>query len=174
MIKTRCLVVFRLAQSCVIYVKLDLSWYRIKSAIRPGSIDQSLGSINRNSGRMRFSTKFQLSPSSFKTFRVLYFCPRYIRQTLTTFCCCSYCFLCKSLVRSVRSFSLHKFRIIKKEICSRTWWSFSYCHKNLKKHKRVCLYLPKNLRKKEFVVSELARGCVSKFLLVGSNRMLVV
>ena len=46
--------------------------------------------------------------------------------------------------------------------------------KNLKKHKRVCLYLPENLRKKEFVVSELACGRVSKFLLVGSNRRLVV
>ena len=32
----------------------------------------------------------------------------------------------------------------------------------------------KGQRKKESVVSELARGCVSKFLLVGSNRMLVV
>ena len=31
-----------------------------------------------------------------------------------------------------------------------------------------------NPRKKESVVSELARGHVSKFLLVGSNRMLVV
>ena len=31
-----------------------------------------------------------------------------------------------------------------------------------------------NPKKKEFVVSELARGRVSKFLLVGSNRMLVV
>ena len=31
-----------------------------------------------------------------------------------------------------------------------------------------------NPRKKEFVVSELARGCISKFLLVDSNRMLVV
>ena len=32
----------------------------------------------------------------------------------------------------------------------------------------------KGKRKKESVVSELARGHVSKFLLVGSNRMLVV
>ena len=32
----------------------------------------------------------------------------------------------------------------------------------------------KGQRKKEFVVSELARGRVSKFLLVGSNRMLMV
>ena len=46
--------------------------------------------------------------------------------------------------------------------------------KNLKKHKRVCLYLLDNPRKKEFVVSGLAHGRVSKFLLVGSNRMLVV
>ena len=46
--------------------------------------------------------------------------------------------------------------------------------KSLKKHKRVCLYLLENPRKKESMVSELARGHVSKFLLVGSNRMLVV
>ena len=36
------------------------------------------------------------------------------------------------------------------------------------------MYLLENPRKKEFVVSEFARGRVSKFLLVGSNRMLVV
>ena len=36
------------------------------------------------------------------------------------------------------------------------------------------LVLTGNPRKKEFVVSELARGRVSKFLLVGSNRMLVI
>ena len=38
----------------------------------------------------------------------------------------------------------------------------------------MCLYLLENPRKKESVVSELACGRVSKFLLVGSNRMLVV
>ena len=38
----------------------------------------------------------------------------------------------------------------------------------------MCLYLLENPKKKEFVVSELARGRVSKFLLVGSNKMLVV
>ena len=37
----------------------------------------------------------------------------------------------------------------------------------------VCVLL-ENLRKKESVVLELARGRVSKFLLVGSNRLLVV
>ena len=36
----------------------------------------------------------------------------------------------------------------------------------------MCLYLLKNPRKKESVVSELARGRVSKFLLVGSNKKL--
>ena len=46
--------------------------------------------------------------------------------------------------------------------------------KGLKKHKRVCLYLLKNPRKNESVVSELTCGRVSKFLLVGSNRMFVV
>ena len=46
--------------------------------------------------------------------------------------------------------------------------------KSLKKHKRVCLYLLENPRKKESVVLELARGRVNKFLLMGSNRMLVV
>ena len=38
----------------------------------------------------------------------------------------------------------------------------------------MCLYLLENPRKKESVVSELARGHVSKFLLVSSDRMLVV
>ena len=36
------------------------------------------------------------------------------------------------------------------------------------------MYLLENPRKKESVVSDLAHGRVSKFLLVGSNRMLVV
>ena len=64
---------------------------------------------------MHFSAEFQLNPNSFKTFRVfLFFCPRYRRQTLATFQCCSYCCLCKSLARSVRNFPLHKLRIIKR------------------------------------------------------------
>ena len=52
--QTRCLVVFRLAQSWFIYVQLDLSWCRFNKAFQPESIDRSLGLINRNSGRMRF------------------------------------------------------------------------------------------------------------------------
>ena len=51
---------------------------------------------------------------------------------------------------------------------------FSCCTKELKDTKQESLYLLENPRKKEFVVSELVRGRVSKFLLVGSNRMLMV
>ena len=76
-------------------------------------------------------------------------------------------------MRSVRSFPLHKFRIIKRRFVQELDDHLVVTLKILKKHKRVCLYLLKNLRK-ESVVSELARGRVSKFLLMGSNRMLVV
>ena len=54
MIKTGCLVLFRLAQSCIIYVKLEQDDAEINSASRPSSVDRSLGSINRKSGQMRF------------------------------------------------------------------------------------------------------------------------
>ena len=77
-------------------------------------------------------------------------------------------------MRSVRSFPLHKLRIIKRRFIQKLDDHLVVALKNLKKHKRVCLYLLENPRKKKFVVSELARGRVSKFLLVGSNRMLVV
>ena len=56
MIKTGCLVLFRLAQSCAFYVKLESSCCRIKCAFQPGSID-------RNLGRTFFCRIFQLSPS---------------------------------------------------------------------------------------------------------------
>ena len=46
MIKTSCLVLFRLAQSCSIYVKLEQDDAEINSASRPGSIDRNLGSID--------------------------------------------------------------------------------------------------------------------------------
>ena len=73
----------------------------------------------------------------------------------------------------MRSFPLHKLRIIKRRFIQELDDHSVVALKNLKKHKRVCLYLLENPRK-ESVVSELARGRVSKFLLVGSNRMLVV
>ena len=77
-------------------------------------------------------------------------------------------------MRSVRSFPLHKLRIIKRRFVQEFDDHSVVALKNLKKHKQVCLYLLENPRKKESVVSELARGRVSKFLLVGSNRMLMV
>ena len=77
-------------------------------------------------------------------------------------------------MRSVRSFPLHKLRIIKRRFVQELDDHSVAAQKNLKKHKRVCLYLLENPRKKESVVLELARGCVNKFLLVGSDRMLVV
>ena len=78
-------------------------------------------------------------------------------------------------MRSKRSFHLHKLRVIKRRFVQELEdHSVAALKKSLKKQKQMCLYLLKNLRKKESVVSELARGRVSKFLLVGSNRMLVV
>ena len=77
-------------------------------------------------------------------------------------------------MRSVRSFPLHKLRIIKRRFVQELDDHSVATLKKLKKYKRVCLYLLENSRKKESVVSKHARGRVSKFLLVGSNRMFVV
>ena len=77
-------------------------------------------------------------------------------------------------MRSVRSFPLHKFRVIKRRFVQELDDYSVVALKSLKKHKWVYLYLLQNPRKKKSVVSELTRGRVSKFLLVGSNRMLVV
>ena len=77
-------------------------------------------------------------------------------------------------MRFVRSYPLHKLRIIKRRFIQELDDHSVAILKSLKKHKRVCLYLLENPRKKDSMVSELARGHVSKFLLVDSNRMLVV
>ena len=77
-------------------------------------------------------------------------------------------------MRSVRNFPLHKLRTIKRRFVQELDDHSVAALKNLKKHKQICLYLLENPRKKESVVSKLARGRVSKFLLVGSNRMIVV
>ena len=77
-------------------------------------------------------------------------------------------------MKSMRSFPLHKLRIIKRRFVQELDDHSVAALKNLKKHKRVCLYLLENPRKMESVVLELACGRISKFLLVGSNRMLVV
>ena len=73
MIKTRCLVVFRLAQSWFIYVKLEQADAEINYASRPGSIDRSLGSINQKLGQMHFLQNSNSALVYFKTFRVFLF-----------------------------------------------------------------------------------------------------
>ena len=77
-------------------------------------------------------------------------------------------------MRSIRSFPLQKLRIIKRRFVQELDDHSLAALKNLKKHKRVCLYLLENPRKKESVVSELAFGRVNTFPTRGSNRMLVV
>ena len=89
--------------------------------------------------------------------------PRYIRETLATFLCCSYCGLCESLMRSLRRFPSHKLRVFKEKNFLHLDDHSSCCHWSLKKTQAVCLYLVENPRKKESVDSELARGRVSKF-----------
>ena len=74
----------------------------------------------------------------------------------------------------MRSFPLHKLRVIKRRFVQELDNHSVAVLKSLKKHKRVCLYLLENPRKKESVVSEFVRGRVNKFLLMGTNRMLVV
>ena len=54
-------------------------------------------------------------------------------------------------------------RIIKKEISLRVCYYSVATLKSLKIHKRKCLYLPENPRKKESVVSELAHGRFNMF-----------
>ena len=70
-------------------------------------------------------------------------------------------------MRFVRSFPLHKLRIIKRKFVQELDDHSLAALKNLKKHKQVCLYLLENPKKKESVVSELACGRISTFLLVG-------
>ena len=77
-------------------------------------------------------------------------------------------------MRSVRIFPLHSLGLSRRRFVQELDDHSVTALKSLKKHKRMCLYLLENLRKKESVVSELAHGCVSKFLLVSSDRMLVV
>ena len=66
-------------------------------------------------------------------------------------------------MRSVRSFPLHKLRIIKRRFVQELDDHSVAALKRLKKHKWVCLYPLENPRKKESVVSELSRDRVSKF-----------
>ena len=70
-------------------------------------------------------------------------------------------------MRSLRRFPSHKLRAFKEKIFLHFDDHSVAALKSLKKHNQVCLYLLENPRKKEFVVSELARGRVNKFSTVG-------
>ena len=59
------LVLFRLAQSMCLYVKLESSYCRIYYVNLPSLIDRELDLIDRKSCRLFFLQNFQLSPSPF-------------------------------------------------------------------------------------------------------------
>ena len=59
------LVLFRLAQSMWLYVKLESSGCRIYYVNLPGSIDWELDSIDQKSCKLFFLQNFQLNPSPF-------------------------------------------------------------------------------------------------------------
>ena len=59
------LVLFRLAQSMCLYVKLESSYCRIYYVNLPSLIDRELDLINRKSCKLFFLQNFQLSPSPF-------------------------------------------------------------------------------------------------------------
>ena len=80
----------------------------------------------------------------------------------------------ESLVRFERWLTSHMLRIIKRRFVQELNDHSVAALKSLKIRKWECLYLLENPRKKKSMVPELARGHVSKFLLVGSYRMLVV
>ena len=105
---------------------------QIKKLFQYISIYRSLGSINRKSCLTFINWNFQLSPKCFNWFRFLIY-PRYIRDTLATFLCCSYCGLCESLVRSLRRFPSHKLRDFKEKNFLHLDDYSSCCHWNLKK-----------------------------------------
>ena len=99
----------------------------------------------------------------FNWFKFLIY-PRYIRETLATFLCCTYCGLCESLVRFLRRFFSHKLRVFKEKIFLYLDDHSSCCHWSLKKTQAgVLVFWWRIQKKKESVDSELARGRVSKF-----------
>ena len=116
MIKIMYLSYFRSAQSWFLVVKLEWNTKPIKKTVSVHfdrsklRLDQS--KIVPNFFLIRFSNS---TLKCFNWFRFLSY-PRYIRETLTTFLCCSYYGLCESLVRSLRSFPSHKFRVFKEKI----------------------------------------------------------
>ena len=105
---------------------------QIKKLFQYISIDRNLDLINRKSCLTFFYLIFQLNPKCFIWFRFLIY-PKYIREILATFLCCSYCGLCEPLVRSLRNFPSHKLRVFKENNFLHLDDQSSCCHWSLKK-----------------------------------------
>ena len=106
------LVLFRLAQSMCLYVKLESSYCRIYFVNMLGSINRELNSIDRKSCRLFFLQNFQLSPSTFDVYK-----KENPSHVLGDSLCCA----CESFVRS-RCGCLHTYLgFLRFKIMSRTW-----------------------------------------------------
>ena len=104
MIKTMCLEVFKTSSKLYVNVKLESS-VKQKALWLSAWLDRSKLRLDRsNVGQIAFLQIRPTQPYVFKTFLGFLICPKYKRQTLATFYCCSYCGLCKSLVRSRGAF----------------------------------------------------------------------
>ena len=101
------LVLFRVAQSMWLYVKLESSSCKIYSVNLPSSIDQELDSIDRKSCRLFFLQNFQLSPSPFDV-QGFMICLKYKRENPNHVLGCSSCCVYESFMRS-RGSCLHTY-----------------------------------------------------------------
>ena len=128
MIKTMYLSCFRSAQSWFFVVKLECNTKLFKKTDLV-HFDRSKLRLDRSKIVPDiFLNRFSNSAlKSFNWFRFLFY-PRYIRETLATFLCCSNCGLCESLARSLWSFPLHKLRVFKVKIFLHLDEQFSCCH----------------------------------------------
>ena len=106
---------------------------QIKKLFQYISIDRILGSINRKSCLTFFLIRISNSALSVLFGFGFLIYPRYIRETIATFLCCSYCGLCESLVRFLRRFPSHKFRVFKEKNFLHLDDHSSCCHWNLNK-----------------------------------------
>ena len=149
MIKTMYLSCFRSAQSWFFVVKLEWNTKLIKKT--------DLVHFDRLKLRLDqlkivpdvFFIRF--SNSALKCFNWFMFLiyPRYIRETLVTFLCYSYCGLCESLVRSLRRFPSHKLRIFKEKIFLHLDDHSSCSHWSLKKTQAGVLVFGGESKKEE-------------------------
>ena len=128
MIKTMYLSCFRSAQSWFLVVKLECNTKLFKKTV---SVHFDRSKLRLDQSKIVpdvFLNRFSNSTlKSFNWFRFLIY-PRYTREILATFLCCSYCGLCESLVRSLRRFPSHKLRVFKEKIFLHLDDHSSCCH----------------------------------------------